>query len=52
MAEPFFRETRVVQLRTVFGNAPCLKLSVDGYIKKSRQSGIFGGVLKCSVKDV
>ena len=32
MAEPFFRETRVVQLRTIFGNAPCLKLSVDGYI--------------------
>ena len=31
MAEPFFRETRAVQLRTVFGDAPCLKLSVDGY---------------------
>ena len=25
------RETRAVQPRTVFGDAPCLKLSVDGY---------------------
>ena len=32
MAKPFFRETRAVQKRTVFGDAPCLKLSVDGYI--------------------
>ena len=35
MAEPFFRETRAVQKRTVFGDAPCLKLSVDGYTYSS-----------------
>ena len=31
MAKPFFRETRAVQPRIVFGDAPCLKLSMDGY---------------------
>ena len=31
MAKPFFRETRAVQKCTVFGDAPCLKLSVNGY---------------------
>jgi len=35
MAPPFFRETRAVQPRTVFGDTPCLKLSVDGYISRS-----------------
>ena len=30
--EPFFRETRAVQRRTAFSGAPCLKLSVYGYI--------------------
>ena len=31
MAQPFFRETRAVQMRTAFGDAPCLKLSVYRY---------------------
>ena len=40
MAKPFFRETRAVQMRTVFGDAPCLKLSVDGY---KSPNGFFAG---------
>ena len=35
MVEPFFRETRAVQPRTVFDDAPCLKFSVDGYSERS-----------------
>ena len=35
MAKPFFRETRAVQLRTVFSGAPCLKLSVDDYMVRA-----------------
>ncbi|MFC2502872.1 MAG: alternative ribosome rescue factor ArfA [Cardiobacterium sp.] len=41
MAPPFFRGTRAVQMRTAFGDAPCLKLSVDGY--KSRLNVFSGG---------
>ena len=35
MAEPFFRETRAVQMRTVFSGAPCLRLSVYCYINQA-----------------
>jgi len=39
MAPPFFRGTRAVQKRTVFGDAPCLKLSVDGYNAEKQTTG-------------
>jgi hypothetical protein len=31
IAEPFLREPRAVQRRTVFSGVPCLKLAVNGY---------------------
>ena len=43
MAEPFFRETRAVQRRTVFGGAPCLRLWVYGYIGMFFAWGLFFG---------
>ena len=46
MAEPFFRETRAVQPRTVFGDAPCLKLSVDGYSVRRQVLDVVGNLLK------
>ena len=46
MAEPFFRETRAVQPRTVFGDAPCLKLSVDGYSVRRQVLDVVGDLFK------
>jgi len=38
MAQPFSMETGAVQQHTVFGNAPYLKLSLEGYMARCRRT--------------